>query len=286
MAFFGSKKKRGGLPDNFDLDMPPEPPKIGIEDDFSSTDSPDEELMPYLKSSKKQSMPELPELPDMDEHELPELPPLPDLEEYHGSPSIPSSRYDSLNSQELPPLPDMDEHQDFPKLDNFELPPLPSTQKKEKKGLFAFLKSKKAPKKMPESRLETLPPLPDMEEHELPELPPLPHEDEEIEPEHEFEEKPTPPIRVEPQPIRQIKPQKEKKVVEQPITRFININEFKKIQDGINSSKSSLKGIDAFFSELDSSKSHQDKKYEGIYNTFQDIHKKIQFIDKTLFKEV
>ena len=286
MAFLGFKQKRGGLQDNFDLDMPPEPPKIGIEDDFSSTDSPDEELMPYLKTSKKQNKPKMPESYN---DELPELPALPDLDDEN--PAIPPSRYGSITHSQLPAWPEEHESDNISNFGDLKLPQLPDI-KKEKKGLFSFLKLKKAPKKAQlqgKEEFSNLPPLPDFgSEHELPELPSFSNRDEEYRSEQEFEEAPISalPARFEQPTPKPPKPQKEKKITEQPLTKFITLNEFKSIQNGINDSKSSLKGIDSFFSDIDSAKANQDKKYEGLYNSLQDIHRKILFIDKTLFKEV
>lgn len=280
MGFLNFMKKKEELPADIDLDMPPEPPKIGLEKDFSAEYPIDEELMPLKRrnqqkkaqkfNAKKEKMklPELPPLPEV-EAELPELPPLPEADDVSAG-ELP----------ELPPLPDEE---------NFEQRLSAAPEKK--KGLFSLFKKKQVTEKAQVRTVNELPLLPEIgEESEiderLPELPQFP----------DMEEISAPiPITPEPElPISRSLPGKpstlkiEKPKVSKPIvkTKFITISEFRNIQSIINDAKSNLKGIDVFFSELAQVKSDKDKEYTGWYNALQDIQRKIMFVDKTLFEEV
>jgi len=296
MAFLDfMKKKDKGLGD-IDLDMPPEPPKMGIEGGSSTKGPIDEELMPppgakFMKA-KKRKAPKI-------EEELPEIPPLPKLEE-----------------EKLPPLPDV--HEEMP-----ELPPLPDIHEEPKKkkismpkikgkGLFGMFKKKKVEEEMPplpHEEMPELPPLPDVhgeplpkEAEELPELPPLPEEKEEELPElpelPEIEEAPKVerklpipptigPFKAEPEEKHEVVEPVKEVVKETPVVKrkFVTIDEFRNVQSNINDARGVLKGIDAFLSEISEDKSAIDREFSEWNNCLKDIQKKILFVDKTLFEE-
>ena len=67
--------------------------------------------------------------------------------------------------------------------------------------------------------------------------------------------------------------------------KFITIYDFKQIQSEISNTKGILKSIDDHFSGLEETKSCGDKEYVKLYQSLQDIQRKIMFVDKSLFKE-
>lgn len=289
MAFF--KKKEEELPSDIDLDVPPEPPKMLGEE--SSTEGPiDEELMPPAKIMKSKAK-------SRDE-ELPELPPLPEMEE------------------ELPPLPEVEEK----KHEELELPPPPEVKPK-KKGLFPFLKRKKAAKEaplpeglpelppLPEVGKEEMPPLPgeekefhlpEVEEKEFPEIPPIPKEEKKLPPLPEIEEKElfpipekkpfAPPMELLEPEVKMpepLKPRLEKAVPKvegiKPELKFITLDDFKQIHNEMSNTKSILRGVDGFLTKLEEVKNNADKGYLELHNDLREIHRKIMFVDETLFKK-
>ena len=249
MGLLSFKKRKDELPTDFDLDMPPEPPK-GFKGDISLDEPIDEEMMIPGKEQYRR--------PIMDE-ELPEIPPLPEMED-----------------EMLPKSETMDE-----------LGPVlePALPEKKKKGFFSFLGSKGPAKKLPEIEREgvSLPPLPeDMGAEEFPDIPSLSEENEDMANMPEIEEGYAPKAIVQ-QPIKEAK----KRVKDEGAKKikFITINDFRYIQDGINNGRASLKGVDVFFTELEDIKSDTDKRYIDLHNNLKDIQKKVVFVDKTLFKE-
>jgi hypothetical protein len=307
MAFLNFAKKKGKIPDTTDLDIPPEPPKI-MEEDISTNEPIDEELMPLRKTKpKKEKLPEIPPLPKMEELEpLPEeglaakelkeleLPP-PPVKKKRGfffrkpkkAVEIPSIE------EELPPLPPLPKGEE-------EIPPMPSSPREEKK--LPPLPEKEIPP-MPslpeiEEELPAIPPLP-KEEKEFPEIPPIPETKEKV-PElpplpekvptlpelergiHFTPPKPPPPERPVQEPLKPEEPLHEEV---KPRKRFIVLDDFKQIQSNITNTKSTLKDIYSYLSELEEVKGI-DKKYSELNNNLQDIQKKLVFVDKTLFKEV
>ncbi len=289
MAFLNFAKKKEKIPDTTDLDIPPEPPKI-VEEEISTKEPMDEELMPFKPKTKAKER-------------LPEIPPLPSIEE-------------------LEPLPESEEELAAEELKELELPPPPV----KKKRRFFFRKPKKVAEKLPlpsiEEELPPLPPLPEEEkelpplpeiEEEIPPMPPLPKEEEfpEIPPVPETEEeipampplpekvptlpelereihftplKPTPPPeRPVREPLRPKEPLPEEGISIRK--KFITIDDFKQIQNNITNTKSTLKDIHFYLSELEEHKK-MDRKYLELNNSLQDIQKKLVFVDKTLFKEV
>ena len=256
MGLLNRLKKKEGLPSDIDLDVPPEPPKMGIGGEISTEEPIDEELMiPKKKLTKpkplkaKEKLAELPQLPE--EEMFPEFPPLPEEEPSFGL---------KENEMGFPPPPEI---------------------KKEKKGLFSFLKPKKVAEDL---QFPEMPPLPEGG-NEFPGMPNLPNEGEK-----EFEMPPVPEeVPFSPQPVKPLKP-----IVKQPLPpirkavrkqKFITINDFQNMQDDINDIRSSLKDIDSFFAGLEENKSIRDKEYTEFHNDLQDINKKIMFVDKSLFKE-
>ncbi|MEA2038160.1 MAG: hypothetical protein U9O94_11740 [Nanoarchaeota archaeon] len=277
MGFLNILKKKEKSSADLGLDLPPEPPK-NIGEDLPMDEPVDEELMVKPPKPKK-NVPKSKKKKD----KLPELPPLPEEDEL-----------------DIPPLP-IDSKPDIKK-DELDLPPPPLIQREEKKGLFSFLKSKKKdeteslPKieeEMPELPKEDIPPLPPLDVKE--EMPPLPMEEKmpdiPVQRPLDFEEHVVPkevmPEVEEPAPIqemqmpipREISP---KAVVKQ---KFITINEFQSIQGSITELKVSLKSIDSFFGKSEENKPIVEKEYSELNNSLYDIHKKIMFIDKNLFKE-
>ena len=267
MGLLNLMGKKRELPMDIDLDMPPAPPKIGMEEETYREEPIDEELMPLNKKALKPRKIKAPKI----EEELPEIPPLPEMEE-----------------PELPHLPE--EEEQLPQLEDIELPPFPEDvpeSKAKKKGLFSFLKPRKAVKEMPLPKEEFagLPPLPELgEEKEFPELPTLeedmgaasigPFKEEmgEVPPRIETEvhiNRPREPLR---QVVENVKP------------KFVTITNFRDIQKEINNAKSSLKGIDLFFARLEEVKNVRDKAYKEWYDSLNDIHRKVMFVDKTLFE--
>lgn len=291
MAFLDFMKKKGGLPDDLDLDMPPEPPKMMM-DDISAERPIDEELVPRNKKLKVKAKFEK-------EPELPEMPPLPEMEE------------------DMPDLPDDDELGDLPedRIKGFDLPPPPM----EKKGLFSFLKSKKAARELPLPKFDMdipeMPPLPEMEE-EFPEMPPMPEEHDDflrlpplpkkrMSDEDRYAprfEKEMPieraPVRLPEMHVEPLRPRMEepiKHIVKEPVYReetpkikkqkFITLDNFRQVQDNINSTKNTLKGVDDFFTKLGEVKHEGDSEYAGLRSSLKDMQSKIMFVDKVLFGE-
>jgi len=273
MAFLNFKKKREELPTNtdlptdIDLDMPPEPPKM-VKEDISTEEPVDEELMPRKAKKSKGKAPKVKE-------EVAELPPLPEIEE-EGLPELPKE-------EEFGELPDFQSssEENLEELGETDLPPPPEI-KKEKKGLFSFLKRRKVTR---EAELPEMPSLPEFEEGEISEIPTLP-ETKELPPLPE--EKKVPPPIIEPlKPVmdRPV-PEKEVKPVEKLVVKkFITIDNFRQVQGDINNTTSVLKGIDDFFAKLEEIKGSGDKEYSGLYNSLKDVQTNIMFVDKTLFKE-
>lgn len=281
MAFLNFKKKRGELPADMDLDLPPEPPKF-MDEEISAERPLDEELMPVPEPKKglrgkaakgrKEELPELPPLPDIEE----ELPPLPD------------------EGEDIEEMPSLEEPTEEPGEEGLELPPPPGRWE-EKRGLFSFFKTKKADKDLPLPRID----------EEIPEMPPMP-ESMEMEgppemPIKEKEEISMPWLEEEPisVPARIISPKKTEKPAAEPLkqaerteeriipkTKFITIEEFKHIEGDANSARDSLKDIDALSSKFEEVKEIGDKEYAMLRENLQDIQRKIMFIDKELFKEV
>jgi hypothetical protein len=304
MGFLDFMKKKGELPADIDLDMPPEPPKMMM-DEISAERPIDEELIPRKGKLKVKAKVKK-------EPELPEIPPLPEMEE------------------DMPPLPKMEEDLgELPEEKNkgFDLPPPPMEKKK---GLFSFLKPKKTAKKLslPELGMDIpeMPPLPEMkgefpempsmpEEHDdFSRLPPLPkqHISEEDRYAPKFErEMPIkapvelPEIHAEPlkPKVEPIRPPVEEPIIKEPIQpiveehvhreevpqvkrkKFITIDNFRQVQDSINSTKNTLKGVDGFFTKLGEVKHEGDTEYAGLRSSLRDIQSKIVFVDKVLFRE-
>ncbi len=283
MAFLNLRKKGKELPSDIDLDMPPEPPEM-LKEEISTEGPIDEELMPLKrgKPAKKEGLPELPPLPKIEGG--------PESKDFFTAPFKESAELSPLEEEDL------------------ELPPPPAALeiKKEKKGLFSFIKLKKPAEKLPlpeiGEEIPEMPPLPE-EGEEFPEIPPLPKEEMPPLPEagKEFPEIPplseerapvAPPLEISaPLPAEPLKPEVEEPIPEikkVPIKdkKFVTINDFKQIQSDISGAKGVLKGIDGFFVKLEEVKSVGDKGYKELYNNLQDIQKKIMFVDKTLFKEI
>ena len=88
-------------------------------------------------------------------------------------------------------------------------------------------------------------------------------------------------IRIErPLPARALKP------AERPASKFISISSFKAVQDDISNSRSDLRDIDSFFDRIEEVKLNEDRKYHELHSSLEELHRKIVFIDKTLFEEV
>jgi len=300
MAFLDFMKKKGELPADIDLDMPPEPPKMMM-DDISAERPIDEELVPRNKKLKVKAKVEK-------EPELPEMPPLPEMEE------------------DMPVLPDDEELGELPedKIKGFDLPPPPM---KQKKGLFSFLKPKKTARELSLPKFDMgipeMPPLPEME-GEFPEMPPIPDEHDDFsrlpplpkkhisdedryapkfEKEMPIETTPVelPEMHAEPlkprieEPMEPIVKEPIQPIVEGPVHReeipkikkqkFITLDDFRQIQDNISSTKNTLKGVDGFFTKLGEVKHEGDSEYAGLRSSLKDMQSKIMFVDKVLFGE-
>lgn len=284
MAFLNFVKRREELLSNIDLDMPPEPPKM-VEEEISTEEPIDEELMPLKKGkSKKLKV----EAAKAEEEELPELPPLPEL------------------GEEIPPIPEEEEKLGaLPESEEYGLPAPPEEtleeldllppiypSKKEKKRVFSFFKKKMPAEKLPlpeiEEEITEMPSLPEVEGEKFPEIPSLPESEEGYAPSELEEEIPIPRPEEPFKPVVQkAMPEKEVELVEKPIKKqnYIAIDDFRKIQEGISSTRDILKGIDGFFLELEEVKNVGDKKYLELHNILQDAQRKIMFVDKVLFKE-
>ncbi len=251
--------------------------------------------------------------------EVPEMPAPPKFEEEKELPEMPSLPGSEKEFPEMPPLPEAEEEKEPPEMtplpeeepfvfgeEKLDLPPPPKIIEEKRKGFFSFLKPKKsveklslpeigkgefpempAPPKFGEGKeVAGMPGLPGAEK-EFPEMPPLPEEEGPMPPLPKEEQK----LPITPKPIGLLKPVTEPQLPltkEEPIKKqkFITINDFEYIQNNINNAKNSLKNIDSFFVELEEDKSTKDKKYAELRNSLYDIHRKITFIDKTLFEEV
>ncbi len=275
MGLLNILKKREELPSDIDLDLPPAPPEIGMEEDIPIEEPVDEELM----FTNKRPIKAKPSKAKEEFEELPELPPLPEEEEQ----GIKAPIRSYLEEPEMPPLPEEELSLEDLEEESLELPPPPEIKKEKRKGLFSFLKTKKVVEKIPlakKKEFPEMPSLPKFEEEELSEIPPLT----ETEEEKEFPEIPTlPEEEIPPSPpiTEQILPSREELIKK---TRFIAINDFEHIQNEINNIKITLKGSEPFFAKLEEDKPARDKKYEEFRNYLDDIHKKIMFVDKNLFK--
>ncbi len=261
MAFLHFKKKEAptGM-DAMNLDVPPEPPKMGKEEQISEEPI-NEELMTPAKTMKAPEPKEMPELPPLPaEGDIGSLPDLPDLPEE--------------------PPPDM----------GADLPPPPEIKEK-KQGFFSFLKSKKTPKDLELPKIEEgtdMPPLPDIKGQDMPELPDIRGEElpdmpelTETEPEAPPETAPKEMPKIPETPV--LPPVEE--VKERPAKKFVSINEFRDIQSNIADIKDILKGVDGVFAKVEEVKADGDSEYVGLYNKLKDAHTKIMFVDKALFKE-
>lgn len=264
MGFLDFIKKEGKLSKDIDLDMPPLPPK-GMKARFSEEEEPiDEELMALPKKEKKAGLKA--KLMKAREPALPGLPPLPEEEE--------------IGFPEMPPLPE-----------EGMMGGKESKTKKEKKGLFSFLKAKKEGKEMK---------IPKMEER-IPEIPELPEFEAEEKEEQEFPKMPEMPkaefpLRKEEPIIAPIEPRKEaaerpvatkakEPKIKRPTKKFITINDFKDINRDIRNIKEALKQADDAFLRLDDAHDKGNKEYEGLNSSLRDIQMKIMFIDKSIFEK-
>ena len=194
-----------------------------------------------------------------------------------------------------------------------------------KKGLFSFLKPKKTTKKLSLPELDRdipeMPPLPEMK-GEFPEIPPMPEEHEEFSrlpplpkkhisdedryaPKFEKEMPIKAPVKLPEIHAEPLKPKIEpiRPPVEEPIQhaveehvhreeasqvkrkKFITIDNFRQVQDSINSTKNTLKGVDGFFTKLGDVKQEGDTEYAELRSSLRDIQSKIVFVDKVLFRE-
>jgi len=283
-------KKKEELPADIDLDMPPEPPKMGMEEEVSTKEPIDEELMPRkktkkgkqkIKLSKEKEKPgvfqkDFPTLPPKEAEELLDIPPLPKVEE------------------ELPPLPG-ETTKEFGE-EGLDLPPPPVFGKKEKRAFFSFLKPKKAAGKLSlpkiEEEIPEIPSLPEVEE-KFPEIPPIPEREEVppmpiLEKEAPIAQPPKAPSLLPEMPAPEpSKPKEEPLPKKEEIKKrkFITIDDFRQIQGDISGMKGVLRGIDDIFAKLEEVKGIGDKEYGGLYNSLKDIQRKIMFVDKTLFEE-
>lgn len=254
MDFMKGMKKKEDLPEGMDLDMPPLPPKMMEEDDFSPKGPFDEELMPKGKP------PAFPDFPEDKTYDLPGLPPLPKGPQGNKfvSPKIKQMKKGFLSlfkpkkPAKGPSIPQLEE--EFPELPPFheeeEFPPFP-----EEKPV--------APPR------PITPPGPIA--HEEPIIPPRPI---------------PPPIRsMEPMVEKPIRGVKGTKPAKKPAKKFIAIRDFKQINSYIFATRNILRGADDTFSEFEEARHSEDKEYTAFYNSLKDIQSKIMFVDKTLFKD-
>jgi hypothetical protein len=214
----------------------------------------------------------------------------------------------------------------IPKIKEPELPPLPKeVEKPKKKGLFSLFKGKKEVKKdelkgfqLPDiegaREFPELPPLP-KEESKFSGMPELPKEDNELSQLPEMEEpSELPPLQKDdglqlpeigepkeqsPLPVAKVAPKPvepqiytgapvEEKNNRVPVIgkKFITIEDFRQIQDGISNTKNNLKDSDSSFDKLEENKNGRDKSYVDWSHSLHEMQKKIMFIDKILFKEM
>lgn len=265
MAFLDFMKKKKSLVD-VSLDVPPEPPEMmGMDEIMEVPKTPmnpksmapiDEELMPtrsisgdYI-NSREELQEELPEFPSLIGEEA---------ESGASEEGIP----------ELPPLPKLEEE---------------GFQQTKKKGLFSFLKPKKAAKDMEIPRIEEeFPEISSIpEEESLPKFPSfssLPREREE--PPRKPIVQPNAPISISTKPLKQAAVQS----AEKDVDRFITIDDFKNILKGIGEIKKELDRINDSFAGEGGVKESGDKEHTGLHSSLKDIRTKMMFIDKILFKE-
>jgi len=204
--------------------------------------------MGLLKFKKRKES--FPSFADLD---IPPEPPKMLRQTFEEQPTIPELPKDDFELPELPPLDD-----------NMlsDLPPPPQI-KKEKKGFFSFLKTKKAP-----ADLE-LPELPALEK-----IPSIKMEEPEEAPE---------PAEVEEQETQTPAPAQQANVT---LKRFIKLEDFRNIQDEIANAKAILRGSDELFTKLEELGALEDKSFSDLSGNLRDVHNKIMFADKSLFKEV
>ena len=289
MGFLSLIKKRDESldVDLANLDLPPEPPKIGAEWD-KGNEAIDEELMPpiikkneakYKKPKKEEiELPPLPKLEELDQGIGPEFPTLPPEEEL--------SQEEDIEPQSLP------EFGELPKEEELDIPPPPMPMRQEKKPFFGFLKPKKG--KAITIPVGELPPLDEIQEFgkdEEQELPAFPEIEEEFKPLPELEEETPFAPRIE--PLQQIQPMTRKPSIKEEIraekiegqlSKFIRVDDFRNILNYIYEIRSYLKDDNLIFTKLEEIEAAKNKRYEELHNNLVDIQRKMLFVDKTLFK--
>ena len=283
VAFLGfGKKKEVKLDES--LDIPPVPPP-GLE----------EKEVPEAKVSEEEFPPEFEKFSEVKNpiptKKIEDLPPLPDIEGEISVPTLPPSL--DIKSEEEGfkiPLP-IEEGMDLPPLPEIkeEIPKAPVFNKKvpkaKKKFKLPFMRAKK--KAVVNKGLE-LPPLPMIEE-ELPEFPAMPGEVVSIKPEAEpilpFEEE----IKIEepkPEDFMAAPVQTERvdrRIGEVSKPLFIVIDRFKEIVVDIKDTKTDLKEFGELLAVLGEER-YEEKLYSKLRGGLIDVQKKLQFIDKSLFK--
>jgi hypothetical protein len=275
MSFLNIARKGGKLPSDIELDVPPAPPKMMQRADDSTTEAINEELMVPKPNKLTSNLSKLPPIPKIKEPELPPLPKEVEKPKKKGLFSLFKGKKE-VKKDELKgfQLPDIEGAREFP-----ELPPLPKEESK-------FSGMPELPKEDNE-----LSQLPEMEEPS--ELPPLQKDDGLQLPEigEPKEQSPLPVAKVAPKPVE---PQiytgapVEEKNNRVPVIgkKFITIEDFRQIQDGISNTKNNLKDSDSSFDKLEENKNGRDKSYVDWSHSLHEMQKKIMFIDKILFKEM
>lgn len=251
-------------------------------------------LFDFLKKPKESSL-----KPGM------ELPPLPEMESIGGFPELPKDTLPPLPEETLPPLPQMVPSKepkmpsqkksiDLPPLG--ELPPLPTQDNDmlEDTPTPPAREAQTAPAEHPYMEFP-LPPMHDIVPDKIPPLEGVP------EPPRgniqkvklsEIPKKDVPEIKKDYSPrinidtpretYQQIRTQQVRKQLQGPI--FVRTEMVRQILSNVEDIQITFRSEDDIFFRITEVKNTQDKKYENIRQSLEDMQRKLLFIDKTLFE--
>ena len=96
---------------------------------------------------------------------------------------------------------------------------------------------------------------------------------------------PEPPLRMPPPPAKPEAPKARPSVPQFPSQKYISLETFKGVLQDINSSKSDLRDIHQYVSELVDYLHEETKDYEDWNSSLKDINRKLLYVDKVLFQK-